>query len=151
MLPPAGITSTSMPQSVLIDAGPIVAFLRDQDEYHDWSVGQFQRFPSFTTCDAVLAEACARMEYYGRNDQSRVVELLLSGALRIEFDSNQSADRVLRLMRKYADLPMDFADACLVVMSERVKNCTVVTLDRRDFSVYRRREREAIPFISPRN
>jgi len=44
---------------------------------------------------------------------------------------------------------MDLADACLVAMSERVSDCLVVTLDRSDFSVYRRHERQVVPFISP--
>ena len=45
---------------------------------------------------------------------------------------------------------MDFADACLVTMTERVSNSVVVTLDGADFSIYRRHEREVVPYISPR-
>ena len=103
----------------------------------------------FSTCEAVLAEACARLAYY-REDQSGVVDLLVEGALVTEFDVNRSADRVSRLMKKYADQPMDFADACIVAMSEQVSDCLVVTLDHNDFSVYRRHEREVVPFLSPR-
>lgn len=39
-------------------------------------------------------------------------------------------------------------DACLVVMTERFEDCTIVTLDGKDFSVYRRHDREAIPFLA---
>ena len=53
-------------------------------------------------------------------------------------------------MRKYDDRPMDFADACIVAMSEQVTDCLVLTLDHDDFSTYRRHEREVIPFLSPR-
>ena len=137
-----------MAKKVLIDAGPLVAFLRKSERHHTWAVEQFRRFPVFTTCEAVLAEACARLAYY-REDQSRVVDLLITGAVITDFDVSQSADRVSRLMKKYADQPMDFADACIVAMSERVGNCLVVTLDHLDFSVYRRHEREVVPFISP--
>jgi len=135
---------------MLVDAGPIIALLSERDTHHDWAVEQFKRFPHFTTCDAVLAEACARLAYYGR-DQSKVIELVAAGVLVVDFDSNREADRVGRLMRKYADRPMDFADACLVAMSEKVSDSAVVTLDAADFAVYRRHGREIMRYLSPAN
>lgn len=137
-----------MPRSVLIDAGPIVAYLRRDDEFHGWAAAQFDQFPEFITCDAVLAEACARLNYFGL-DQSWVIDLLATKVFRVDFDSNREADRVARLMKKYADFEMDFADACLVAMTEKVADSLVVTLDAKDFSVYRRHERQVVPFVSP--
>jgi uncharacterized protein len=137
-----------MPQRVLIDAGPIVAYLRSRDQFHAWAVEQFKRFSQFVTCEAVLAEACARLAYYG-NDQSPVLELMLAGALALDFAAKPAAARLVRLMKKYADQPMDLADACLVVMTEQAADSVVVTLDASDFSVYRRHEREVIPYIAP--
>src|SRR5512147_1346580 len=128
-----------MPKRVLIDAGPIVAFLRAQDRYHGWAAEQFKRFTRFSTCEAVLAEACARLAYYG-GAQSVVVDLLVAGALSVDFSARPAAERVSRLMKKYGDQPMDFADACLVVMTEQVADSVVVTLDAKDFGVYRRHE-----------
>jgi predicted nucleic acid-binding protein len=52
-------------------------------------------------------------------------------------------------MQKYGDQPMDFADACLVVMAEQLPDSVIVTLDATDFSVYRRHEREVVPYVSP--
>jgi predicted nucleic acid-binding protein len=46
---------------------------------------------------------------------------------------------------------MDLADAAVVVMSERHSRCQVLTIDRRDFSVYRRNDRQVIPFVAPRD
>lgn len=137
-----------MPQSVLVDAGPIVAFLRAKDSFHGWAVGQFKRFPNLKTCEAVLAESCARLAYYG-DDQSRVIELVMTGALSVDFAAGSFASRISKLMKKYHDQPMDLADACLVVMTEKTSNSLVVTLDSSDFAVYRRHEREVIPYISP--
>jgi predicted nucleic acid-binding protein len=96
----------------------------------------------------VLAECCARLSYYG-NDPSAVVDLVLSDCLEIDFSVKRHAGRLSLLMKKYADRPMDFADACLVVMSEQKPDSIVVTLDARDFSVYRRHGRSVIPYISP--
>jgi uncharacterized protein len=126
----------------------MVAFLRARDRYHGWAAEQFKRFSRFGTCEAVLAEACARLAYYG-DDQSLVVDLLLAGCLAVEFAASQSAERVSRLMKKYADQPMDLADACLVVMAEQRSDSLIVTLDARDFAVYRRHEREVVPHLSP--
>jgi predicted nucleic acid-binding protein len=139
-----------MAPSVLLDAGPLVAYLRQKEEHHKWAVEQFRRFTRFTTCEAVLAEACARLAYYNE-EPARVLELVRDAGpdMVVEFAAKAHADRVARLMRKYTDQPMDFADACLVVMSEQARNCAVLTLDAGDFRIYRRHDREVIPFLSP--
>ena len=73
----------------------------------------------------------------------------VKGALIVSFDMNERADRVSRLMKKFADQPMDMADACLVIMSEQISDSIVITLDESDFSVYRRHGRELVPHLSP--
>lgn len=137
-----------MAKSVVIDAGPIVAFLHDAEIHHAWAVNQFRRFGQFSTCEPVLGEACARLAYYGK-DPARVIELARDGDWDLDFSVKANADRIVRLMRKYADQPMDFADACIVAMTEQANDCVVLTLDREDFSIYRRHERAIVPFISP--
>lgn len=52
-------------------------------------------------------------------------------------------------MRRYADVPMSLADACLVRMSELSDDASVLTLDS-DFRIYRRLGRQAIPLLTPR-
>ena len=69
--------------------------------------------------------------------------------LKMEFHAGPATARIVRLMEKYADLPMDFADACLVVMSEDNPRTMIYTLDKQDFAVYRRNGRELVPFESP--
>ncbi len=137
-----------MPRKVLIDAGPIVAFLNENDLWHGWAVEQFQRFDHFVTCEAVLAEVCARLAYEGI-PQTRALDLLNRGAVVLEFDLSRRAERVTGLMEKYADRPMDLADGCLVVMTEDYPDGLVLTLDRQDFSVYRRSGRHVIPIVAP--
>lgn len=136
-----------MPKRVIVDAGPIVAFLHDGDQWHSWAVEQFARFSEFQTCDAALAEACARLAYGGFN-QAEAVRLVDQGAIRLTFQVSYSIGRILALMDKYKDVPMDFADACIVVMSEEERDCLVVTTDG-DFSIYRRYGRAVIPTVCP--
>ena len=137
-----------MPGKNLIDAGPIIALLDRKDEHHDWAVEQFSRFDAFETCEAALSEACARLAYAGF-DQTAVIRLVDEGVLKLTFDTAYNIGRILALMEKYRDLPMDFADACLVTMSEEEKESLVVTLDKKDFSVYRRYGRQTIPVLAP--
>ena len=61
----------------------------------------------------------------------------------------EGAQAVLRLMQKYADVPMSFADACLVRMTETLNDPVLLTTDA-DFRVYRRHSRQAIPCVLPR-
>jgi hypothetical protein len=68
--------------------------------------------------------------------------------LRCAFDFQQQAPAVWKLMAKYADTPMDFADACLVRMTEIVPEPRVWTTDR-DFLIYRRHGRTSIPLVAP--
>jgi len=55
---------------------------------------------------------------------------------------------VLALVRKYASLPISFADACLVRMTEMIAEPLLLTADT-DFQVYRRHGRRVIPCVMP--
>jgi predicted nucleic acid-binding protein len=68
--------------------------------------------------------------------------------LRPAFDLGDQLEPVLRLMHKYADVPMSLADACLVRMSETLSDSLILTLDT-DFRVYRRHSRQVVPCVMP--
>jgi predicted nucleic acid-binding protein len=76
-----------------------------------------------------------------------VFQLLERGALRLDFDLSAHWSRVRALMARYVQ--MDLADASIVVMTERHTRCQVLTVDRKDFSVYRRHQRQVIDFVAP--
>jgi hypothetical protein len=71
------------------------------------------------------------------------------GVLICPWDVCEHRARVRELVPKYADQPMDLADACLVAMSEQWWDCRVVTVDVADFEVCRRRGRHPIPLLTP--
>jgi len=138
-----------MARKNIADAGFIIAYL-DPDEglNHQWAREQFSRHGHFVTCAAVLAEACARLAYAGQK-QSVVLRMVEAGALALDFTEMDNIPRLVRLMDKYANRPMDLADACLVVMAEQNRDVMIYTLDREDFSIYRRHSREVLPFATP--
>lgn len=75
--------------------------------------------------------------------------LIRSGRLRRTFEFRAHRDEVFGLMRKYADVPMSFADACLVRMTEVMPDPVVLTTDS-DFRIYRRNGRRVVPCLLPR-
>jgi predicted nucleic acid-binding protein len=132
----------------LTDSGPLVALLDRSDEHHEWARNQFDLLPCpVWTCEGAIAEA-AYLLHTARIPAWSVLSLIERGVVAVRFNLDASLDRVLSLMRKYADTPMDFVDACLVCMTEAKRDCRLVTLDS-DFRIYRRYERQAVPVIMP--
>ena len=131
----------------ICDTGPLVAYLNRNDRYHAWAVALMKQVaPPMLTCEPVLTEVA----YFLREDRVDVdplFQLLERGALRLAFDMSAHWPRVRTLMARYDR--MDLADGSIVVMSELHTRCQVLTVDRKDFSVYRRNERQVIDFVAP--
>ena len=94
---------------------------------------------------AVLSEA---FHLLGTRGTSGLSALLQRRAVLASFDFNDDMDSVLKLLQKYADVPMSLADACLVRMTETLSDLLVLTTDS-DFRVYRRHSRQVIPCVMP--
>ena len=130
----------------MTDAGPLVAFLNHRDEHHKWAREQFRHFSSpLSTCEGAITEAAHMLQSDGLPPWG-VLDLLERDIISVHFDLESIYDRVLSLMKKYADTPMDFVDACLVAMTESKHDCRLLTLDS-NFRHYRRFERQMIPLI----
>jgi len=134
----------------IADTGVIVGLIYEKDQWHGWVIEQSARLPvPYLTCEAVITEACYLLQAVPDGAQ-KVFSLLNSGALRIAFDLSGEVETVGALMDKYKDVPMDFADACLVRMSELHTDAIVFTVDG-DFRVYRKNRRKQIPLVIPDN
>ena len=134
----------------LLDTGPLVAFFDKSDRRHQWTVQQWRRavWP-LLTCEAVIAEAAYLLATHAGLPPHRLMAMLERKAISTSFDLAEHAGPVARLLEKYHDQGMQLADACLVRMSELHADCCVFTLDARDFTVYRRFERQVIPLLAP--
>lgn len=129
----------------ILDAGPLIAALNRDDRYHRWARETLARLgPPYHSCPEAMAEAAAMT-----GQPVAIVEMIQAGEIVLAFDLAEQAASVLTLLRKYADRNMDLADACIVRMAELVRDCRVVTVDRADFSVYRRNGRDLIPIVAP--
>lgn len=135
-----------MAASVLVDAGFLVALLSSRDTHHRWAAQQASELaPPWSSCEAALSEA---FHLLGAAGGPALRSLLRRRSLRVGFDLAQHVEPVLKLMHKYADMPMSLADACLVRMSEALSGCVILTTDA-DFRVYRRHSRQIVPCRMP--
>lgn len=132
----------------IVDTGPLVAFLIQRDPYHEWARDLFlETRPPLLTCEAVISEACFLLRSTHRGSGT-LMEMLRRGAVSIAFSSADHLERLDELMRQYANVPMSFADACLVRMFEIDAGTEIATLDG-DFGIYRILQRKAIRRITP--
>jgi predicted nucleic acid-binding protein len=122
----------------LLDTGPIVAFLDATEPEHERVSERLADFAGrLHTTSAVIVEA---MHFVGSDPRgpSALVELIEATGMRIVDCCGLGALRsATRLMSKYQKLPMDFADATLVLLADQVQSTEILTLDRRGFGAYR--------------
>jgi len=132
----------------LLDTGPLVALLSIHDAHHAWAHDTLSAItqPAYT-CEAVLVEACFLLRNTRRGVDG-VLSLVSRGDLVPQFRIAPEIEAVRKLMTKYASVPMSLADACLVRMTELDARATVLTLDK-DFRIYRRNGRQAVPVLMP--
>ncbi len=134
----------------ILDTGPLVAFLDADDQYHRWAVEQFRSLPpNFITCEPVLTEAFFLLSFSAAAVNG-VASLIRDGQIELPFHFSDEVTAVTALISRYRQVPMSFADACLVRMAELNHNAAVLTLDG-DFKIYRKNRRQIISVILPDN
>ena len=122
----------------LCDTGPLVAMSDYADTSHRRCREAFAQFAgNLVTTWPVLTEA---FHFLDRPPKREILwEFLARSVVEISEVSLTELSRMHELMTQYSNLPMDFADASLVVVGERLQLGSVFTLDRRDFLLYRPR------------
>jgi predicted nucleic acid-binding protein len=135
----------------VIDTGPLVAYLDSRDRAHDAVVACLDDFTGqLATTNAVVTEA---MHFVSpsRGGARLLGELVASSGMEVH-DLCQPPEllEAASLMEKYADTPMDFADATLVLLAEALGVRDVLTLDRRGFSTYRTRRGRSLRLVLDR-
>ena len=124
-------------RAVLVDAGPLVALLDRSDGHHGKVAAALANIrDDLATVWPVLVEAMYLLAFDWRA-QKALWEMLELGAVRLLPLDESDVPEMKGLMEKYRDLPMDLADAALVRVAEREGIRRVLTLDPKDFNVYR--------------
>ena len=132
----------------LLDTGPLVAYLNAADPSHQGVGDALDGFAGqLCTTGAVVTEA---MHFVAgsRSGPRLLSEFVTSARIRVFDFAQPSALRACAtLMERYADTPMDYADATLVLLAEQLKCTDVATLDRRGFSTYRAAENRGFRLV----
>ncbi len=134
--------------SWLLDTGPIVAYLDASDPAHGSVVPRLERFSGelFST-SAVVTEAMHFAAPSPGGPRLLADFVAATGLTVFDFCQPAAVSTAADLMAQYSNLPMDFADATLVLLAEQLSVFEVLTLDRRGFTVYRTRNGKALNLV----
>ena len=131
---------------VLLDTGPLVALFKRNDAHHAQAVAWFKAFRGeLVTTHAVLTEA-----WHLTGDAARLPLVRFAhAACSLPTLDHAFNSRIEAVLSRYADLPMDYADATLVALAETLDINQVATIDVNDFSVYRINGRKRFQLVFP--
>ena len=122
---------------VILDTGPWVALIDRSEERHEECVEWLRQFDGdIFSSEAILTEVLYLLNFSSKA-QSSAIDFVLNEAFTLVPSSLESLKRAKRLMEKYKDIPMDYADATLVCLAEDLSITHVVTFDVKDFGIYR--------------
>ena len=129
--------------NVLVDTGPLVALFNQRDHHHSRAVDFFRSHGENLRCHTTW-EVVSEVAYflnYSADAQADFLEWLHASHIRAFMTIASLAPDDLpglsTMMRKYADRPMDLADASLVCLADKISVTDIITVDRADFAVYR--------------
>ncbi len=133
-------------QNTLIDAGPIIALFNKNDKYHKKIKNFLKKYEGKLTSTWPVVTEASHMLDFNVQTQIDFLTWIQLGGVNIEAIENEDIGRIIELSMKYSDLPMDLADASLVVLSEKLKIKEIITIDS-DYYVYRTINKEMIENI----
>lgn len=132
----------------LVDTGPLVAYLDAAEPDHATVAARWDGFSGrLVTSSAVITET---MHFVSgiRSGPRALAELVSASAMEVyDLSAPPELGEAVALMERYADTPMDFADATLVLLAEALRTSDVLTLDRRGFRTYRTRAGRALRLV----
>jgi len=122
---------------LLLDTGALVSILDRSQKRHQAFADFYEKWThEVVTTEAVVTESTHLLARV-RGGPIACMDFVLSGGAVLVPLGQRALRRSRELMAQYGDCPMDFADATLVVLAEDLKTATILTTDRKDFSVYR--------------
>ena len=124
---------------ILADTGFWVAFFNKKDKFHQKSVDAMSQLDeSLITTWPIITETCYLLgNVLGTQTQLRFIKALEKDYIDVFNIQLRHLPRIQFLMQKYADLPMDLADASLVILAEELGHGRILSVDQRDFGTYR--------------
>jgi predicted nucleic acid-binding protein len=131
----------------IIDTGPWVALIDRSETRHAESVQWLKNFSGrLYSTEAVLTEVLYILNF-SITAQCAALDFVLQSVVEIVPSSTDSLKKTKNLMKKYADLPMDFADATIVCLAAETDIQNIVTFGRRDFAIYKLPKKKSLTIM----
>ena len=131
----------------ILDTGPWVALIDRSETKHTKCVQWLKNFSGgLYSTEAVLTEVLYILNF-STNAQCAAIDFVLEAVVEIVPPSIGSLKKAKNLMKKYADLPMDYADATIVCLATETGTQNVVTFDERDFAIYKLPKKKSFTII----
>jgi predicted nucleic acid-binding protein len=132
----------------LVDTGPLVAYVDRRERAHQPVAAVLEPFTGqLITTSAVITESMYFLSEVSGGPLALAELITASSTLIVDLAAPEDLVQAARLMEKYRDTPMDFADATLVIAADRVGVTDILTLDRRGFSTYRTAKRKPFRIV----
>ncbi|MDR1971033.1 MAG: PIN domain-containing protein [Treponema sp.] len=125
-----------MQNTFLIDSGPLIALFDRSDKYHKRVYDYIRSLSCHLVSTLAVLTEVSHMLDFSVEAQIDFLSWVMSGGLRLEPVERDDLGRIIELTRKYHDLPIDFADATLVLAAEKTGIRAVISIDS-DFDIYR--------------
>jgi len=134
-------------KNILVDTGPLVAWLDRSDNFHERAVRFFAGFDgALLTTWPVLTEVCHLVP---QHVVTRFMKWVAAGGVGIQEMPAHAAIPLAAIMAKYEDRPIDLADASLIWLSGQTGIVEISTLDVADFSAYRTNRNKSFVNVFP--
>jgi len=130
--------------NAILDTGPWVALIDRSESKHDFCVEWLKNYSGkLYSTEAVLTEVLYLLNF-SVEAQTAAIDFVLKTVVEIIPSSIESLKKAKNLIKKYSDLPMDYADATIVCLAMDTGIYDIVTFDQKDFSIYRAKNK---PFL----
>ncbi len=128
-----------MKNSIIVDTGFWYALLNEDDHFHNLAVSTLKKIDCSLCCTwPVITETSYFLQSrLGQRQACEFLDAYNKGLYQIYNLSSDQMQQIVKLMHKYADLPMDLADASLVILAEELGHGRILSTDQRDFRTYR--------------
>jgi len=130
--------------NAILDTGPWVALIDRSESKHDICVQWLKNYSGkLYSTETVLTEVLYLLNFSVKA-QTSAIDFVLKSVVEIIPSSFESLKKAKNLIKKYSDLPMDYADATLVCLAMDSGIHNIITFDQKDFNIYRVKNK---PFV----
>ncbi len=131
----------------ILDTGPWVALIDRSESKHDICVRWLKNFSGkLYSTESVLTEVLYLLNFSVKA-QTAAIDFVLKSVVEIIPSSVKSMKKVKTLIKKYSDLPMDYADATIVCLAMDTGIHNIITFDQKDFNIYRFKKKQSFVII----